>query len=56
MGQALGSALAGTLADRGGLTLAFLVAAATAALGASCGTAGGRGRRRADSVPAAHTA
>jgi predicted MFS family arabinose efflux permease len=37
LGQALGSALAGNLADRGGLSLAFLVAAAVAALGACCG-------------------
>ena len=50
MGQALGSALAGNLAESGGLSLAFLVAAAVAALGAGCGAAGGRRRERADSV------
>ncbi|MGD9960708.1 MFS transporter [Nocardioides sp.] len=38
LGQAMGSALAGNLADRGGLSLAFLVAAAIAALGAACGS------------------
>ena len=43
-GQALGSALAGNLADRGGLSLALLVAAVIAALGAACGRVGGRTR------------
>ena len=52
MGQALGSALAGNLAESGGLSLAFLVAAAIAALGAACGARGSRRRRRADSVAA----
>lgn len=46
MGQALGSALAGNLAERGGLSLAFLVAAVIAAVGAACGRAGGRTGRR----------
>ena len=42
MGQALGSALAGILADRGGLSLAFLVAAVIAAAAAACGRVNGR--------------
>lgn len=37
LGQAGGSALAGTIADHGGLRLAFLVAAALALLAAGCG-------------------
>ncbi len=54
MGQAAGSALAGNLADRGGLSLAFLVAAAIAALAAACGRTTGRGQRCDDSVTATH--
>jgi predicted MFS family arabinose efflux permease len=57
MGQALGSALAGNLADSGGLSLAFLVASAIAALGAVCGAAGGRrSTRHDDSVTATYNA
>lgn len=56
MGQAVGSALAGNLADRGGLSLAFLVAAAIAAVGAACGATSSGRRRRADSVPATYNA
>ncbi len=56
MGQAMGSALAGNLAVRGGLSLSFLVAAAIAALAAACGAAGGRRRRRATSVAATYNA
>jgi predicted MFS family arabinose efflux permease len=43
MGQAVGSALAGSLADHAGLSLAFLVAAVVAALGAACGRVRARG-------------
>jgi predicted MFS family arabinose efflux permease len=37
LGQAIGSAVAGTIADHGGLGLAFLVAAVLAFLAAACG-------------------
>ncbi|MDX6366926.1 MAG: hypothetical protein QOK30_2002 [Nocardioidaceae bacterium] len=37
LGQAIGSAMTGTVADHGGLWLAFLIAAALAVLAAACG-------------------
>jgi predicted MFS family arabinose efflux permease len=52
MGQALGSALAGNLAERGGLSRAFLVAAVIAAAAAACGRVGGRAASRDDSLVA----
>lgn len=51
LGQAVGSALAGTVADVGSLALAFVVASSLALLAAGCGAGRRRGARASEAEP-----